>query len=247
MSTVKIGISVPTYNEVTNIERLLSEVKDTFYKIPNIKIIVAVVDDSSPDGTGNLVQKISKRISSPNFKIILLSRKEKDGFGRACVAGFKKLLEQNVDYIIQMDADLSHNPAYLPAFVEEASHHDFIVASRYIKGGDTPDWPWHRRFLSKYGNYYARLILSRRITDYTGGYNLYSAKLLQAINLDSLQASGYGFLIELKYRALQKSKSFSQIPIIFNDRQHGQSKIPKSTLFNNLLLVPRIKLIFHNK
>lgn len=239
---MKIGISIPTYNEVTNIPKLLTKIKEELQIIPNLRTTVVVVDDSSPDGTAEAVIQASKNLDSKNFKIILLSRTKKDGFGRACVAGFKKLLGEQVEFVIQMDADMSHDPAYLPAFIKASKAHDFIVASRYIKGGDTPDWTLTRRLLSKYGNLYTRIILSRSISDYTGGFNMYSATLLKNINLDSLRATGYGFLIELKFRAIQQSKSLYQIPIVFRDRQHGQSKIPKSTLVKNLILVPRVKV-----
>lgn len=240
---MKIGISIPTYNEVSNISKLLTAIKEELSNIHNLNTIVVVVDDNSPDGTGEAVLKASKKLDSNKFKVLLLSRSSKDGFGRACVAGFKKLLKQDVQFVIQMDADMSHDPAYLPVFVKASKNHDFVVASRYIKGGDTPDWSLTRRILSRYGNLYARTILSRSISDYTGGFNMYSSTLLNNINLDTLHATGYGFLIELKFRAIQLSDSLYQIPIIFKDRQHGKSKIPKSTLIKNLVLVPRIKIV----
>lgn len=239
---MKIGISIPTYNEVTNIPKLLRLIRDEFLQYKNMEVSVVVIDDSSPDGTGEAVKLSAKNLNSKKFRIKLVSRSEKDGFGRACVTGFKKLLEERVEFIIQMDADMSHDPAYLPVFVQASKTHDFIVASRYIEGGDTPDWTLTRRLLSKYGNTYASTILSSSISDYTGGYNMYSAALLRKINLNTLRATGYGFLIELKFRALQQAKGVYQIPIIFRDRQHGHSKIPKSTLFKNLVLVPRIKI-----
>ncbi|USN95905.1 MAG: polyprenol monophosphomannose synthase [Candidatus Nomurabacteria bacterium] len=239
---MKLGISIPTYNEAKNIDKLLSNIKSTLSNQKNTKTIIVVVDDSSPDNTGKVVEKFAKLHGTNNFRVLLLTRKVKDGFGKACIAGFNKLLDEKVDYILQMDADLSHNPKYIPKFIDSArSGHDFIVASRYISGGGTPDWPLHRRILSKYGNFYARFVLNNKISDYTGGYNLYSRDLLSKIDLNSINSTGYGFLIELKYKALQNCISAKQIPINFRDRQHGKSKIPKNTLIKNLILVPKLK------
>ena len=239
---MKLGISIPTYNEAKNIDKLLSNIKSTLSNQKNTKTIIVVVDDSSPDNTGKVVEKFAKLHGTNNFRVLLLTRKVKDGFGKACIAGFNKLLDEKVDYILQMDADLSHNPKYIPKFIDSArSGHDFIVASRYISSGGTPDWPLHRRILSRYGNYYARLFLGNKISDYTGGYNMYTTDLLTKIDLNSIDSTGYGFLIELKYKALQNCKSAKQIPIIFRDRQHGKSKIPKNTLIKNLILVPKLK------
>lgn len=245
---MKFGISIPTYNEATNIKILLTKIQQELAEIKDLEVQVVVVDDSSPDGTAEIVTKCADKLNTSSFKVSLLSRTAKDGFGRACVAGFNKLLEEKVDYVMQMDADLSHNPTYLPAFVKAARDgRDFVVGTRYIKGGETPDWPWIRRFLSKYGNAYARIILSPKVSDYTGGFNMYSADLLRRIDLNSLRATGYGFLIELKYSALRQSKNMYQIPIVFTDRQHGTSKIPKSTLFKNMFLVPAIRLSYRKK
>lgn len=239
---LKIGICIPTYNEYNNIKPLLTKIKQQLSSLEEVDCTVQIVDDSSPDGTAHRVSEISKDLLSKNFRVRLLVRDVKDGFGKAYIAGFTKILERPIDYVIQMDADLSHDPKYLASFIKKArSGADFVVASRYIKGGDTPDWPIYRKLLSRYGNSYARLFLGNTVTDYTGGYNMYSSSVLQKIDIKTLQAGGYGFLIELKYRALNCSKNIEQIPIIFRDRQHGASKIPKSTLFKNLILVPKIR------
>ena len=244
---MKLGISIPTYNEVNNIAKLLKAIKIELSHIKGIETTVVVGDDSSPDDTAGAVLRSAKELNDETFKIALLTRITKDGYGRACVAGFMKLLEQDVDFVIQMDADMSHDPAYLPAFIEAGKDHDFIVASRYIKGGGTPDWSLKRRLLSRYGNLYARTILSASISDYTGGFNMYSSSLLRKVDLSTLRAPGYGFMIELKFQALQQAKSLYEIPIIFRDRQHGHSKMPKNTLLKNLILVPRIKLESRSK
>lgn len=238
----KIAIATPTYNEAKNIQKLIPAVAIVCQKFPDLSFTLLVIDDNSPDGTADKAEAAAKKLKVKNFTVDVLRRKGKEGFGKAYVHGFDTLLAQKFDYIIQMDADLSHDPKYLKDFIEAAQNGaDFVVASRYIKGGGTPDWGLHRKLLSRGGNLYTRLFLGSKITDYTGGYNMYSADLLRRIDTGSLQASGYGFLIELKYRALQHSKSHHQVPIVFMDRQHGTSKIPKSTLFKNLVLVPKIR------
>lgn len=238
----KIGLAIATYNEATNITKLLQAIDRELAKVKDVTFEVLVIDDSSPDGTADLVRSSAKKLNRPDFHIDLLLRKVKDGFGRAYVAGFKQLLNQKVDFIMMMDADFSHQPKYLTEFIKAAlAGHDLVVASRYIKGGGTPDWPWQRRFMSKYGNFYARVFLGRPISDYTGGFNLFSSQIIKQIDLDTLQAGGYGFLIEFKYRALQLAKSLVEIPIIFPDRQLGESKLPKNTLLKNLILVPRLR------
>jgi dolichol-phosphate mannosyltransferase len=154
----------------------------------------------------------------------------------------KYLISNDFDFIMSMDSDLSHNLRYLKNFVNKAaSNSDFIVGSRYIDGGATPDWSLIRKLLSRYGNYYARVFLGSKISDYTGGFNMYSKNLLEKIDLDRINASGYGFLIELKYKSLLQAKNIFQIPIIFHDRQNGKLKIPKITIIKNFSLVPRLK------
>lgn len=239
-----IAIATPTYNESKNIVTLIKKIEVVCRQFPAIIFTLLVIDDNSPDGTAAVVENHTKNISSTksNLQIRVLKRKAKEGLGKAYVHGFSELLTEKFDYVLQMDADLSHNPAYIKDFVNAAlKGHDFIVASRYIKGGDTPDWSWYRKLLSRGGNLYARMFLGSMITDYTGGYNMYSAPLLKHIISRPLVSSGYGFLIELKYRAVRQAVSPTQIPIVFHDRQHGISKIPKSTLLKNFILVPKIR------
>lgn len=237
-----IAIATPTYNEAKNIKKLIPAIEKVCKVYPKLSFTILVIDDNSPDGTADIAEATGKKVKAKNLKVQVLRRKGKEGFGKAYVHGFNELLKQNFDYIIQMDADLSHDPKYLKQFITEAeAGRDFVAASRYIKGGGTPDWGLHRKILSRGGNLYTRAFLGSKITDYTGGYNMYSSKLLKKIDTKTLQAGGYGFLIELKYRALQDSKSHAQIAIIFKDRQHGTSKIPRSTLVNNFILVPKLR------
>lgn len=242
---MKFAIVVPTYNEIGNIETLAETIRDVTSLHPEQSFSLFVVDDSSPDGTADIVRKLVPKLKTKNFSVNLIVRKEKDGLGRAYIHGFKQVLKnpEKFDYILQMDADMSHDPKYISSFVHQANRGaDFVVASRYIKGGGTPDWKLYRKLLSRGGNAYARLILGKRISDYTGGYNMFSTELMHAIDIDTITSGGYGFLIELKFRALQHAKSVAEIPIIFLDREHGASKIPKSTIFKNFVLVPRIRL-----
>jgi dolichol-phosphate mannosyltransferase len=199
------------------------------------------VDDNSPDGTAEQAETLGKKLGDKQFAVKVIRRKKKEGLGKAYVYAFKKILAQDFDYILQMDADLSHDPKYLKQFVDATKQADFVVGSRYIKGGATPDWQWHRKLLSRGGNFYTRLLLGARITDYTGGYNLFSRQLLESLDLGSLQAGGYGFLIELKYKALHRCRNAVQVPIVFMDRQHGTSKIPRGIIFDNLTLVAKLR------
>jgi len=240
---LNIAIAIPTYNESKNIGRLLEaicrEVRDQ--RLARIKVYV--VDDSSPDGTADVVRDIAGKLSCEVFEAGVLSRPKKEGLGKAYIDAFQRILAENkYDYILQMDADMSHNPEYLPQFITKAAEGvEFVVASRYIKGGGTPDWSWFRKFLSSWGNTYARAVLGMRLSDYTGGFNMYAAGLLEKIGMGGIRATGYGFLIELKYKATRHCKSLAEIPIIFNDRTHGKSKIPKSTILRNFALVFRLR------
>jgi dolichol-phosphate mannosyltransferase len=244
----RIAIATPTYNEANNITKLIYAVKNVCTRYQDINFTLLVIDDNSPDGTGKIADKVAAENSAKNFTVQVLHRKGKEGFGKAYVNGFNVLLDDGYDYIIQMDADLSHNPKYLREFIKKANENcDFVVATRYIKGGGTPDWGLHRKILSRGGNIYTRLFLGSKITDYTGGFNMYSSSLLKSIDTEKLTASGYGFLIELKYKALLKSKNYAQFPIIFKDRLHGKSKIPRSTLVKNFMLVPKLKFASNEK
>ena len=238
---MKLAIAVPTYNEATNIKKLVPALYKNLKDYPKLACTLFIVDDNSPDGTSKIATELAEKYTAKNFKLIVLNRKKKEGLGKAYIYAFKHILKQKkYDYILQMDADLSHDPKYIPAMLDLSKDADFVVGSRYIPGGDTPDWTWDRKLLSNSGNIYTRIFLGNKIHDYTGGFNLYATSLLKTLNLDSLQAGGYGFLIELKYRALKHCHSVAEVPIVFMDRQHGNSKIPRNTIYKNLLLVPQL-------
>lgn len=242
-NNIKLAIAVPTYNESKNIKKLISKIRQNVSH-RQIDTTVLIIDDNSPDGTGNIAEELKKEEDSSNFKIKVLHRANKNGLGKAYIDGFNELLQENYTHILQMDADLSHDPKYIKEFVYaiESQDADFIVGSRYIRGGSAPDWSLIRKLLSHFGNIYTQLLLGNTIHDYTGGFNLFSKELLQRINPSTLsQAGGYGFVIELKSRALKSSKKTLEIPIVFMDRQYGKSKMPKNTLLKNFVLVIKIK------
>ncbi len=246
---MKLAILIPTYNECENIPILLQGIMNVALLEDSTEFSVYVIDDSSPDGTFDIVRNFQKKLFPNNFSVEVLSRAKKEGLGKAYVWGFNfiRSLINLPDYVLQMDADLSHDPLYLASFIKAAKYTgaDFIVGSRYISGGAIPkNWPPYRKFLSIYGNLFTKIMLNKELSDYTGGYNMFSISLFQKIDLAKLNFSGYGFLIVLKLEALKLKSKLVQIPIVFVDRTLGQSKMPLNTILNNFLLV--IKLRFFN-
>ncbi len=238
----KIAIITPTYNEAKNIGILISQIEAVVQEITDYSFSLLVVDDNSPDDTAGVAKAAGKKVKANNFKVEVLSRAKKDGIGKAYVYGINTAIDRGFDYVIQIDADLQHNPKYIKDLVDQARQgKDFVGTSRYMKGGKIVGWGLHRRILSLGGNLYTRLFLGSTITDYTNGLNLFSSQLLKKVDMSGLGASGYGFFIELKYKALKQAKNFSQIPITLVDRQHGESKITKDTLFVNMILVPQLR------
>ena len=251
MSYKNIAVLIPTYNEFKNISLLLLEMKEVSRQHIDLNFTIYIIDDSSPDGTALEAFRLSEKLNTNNFQVQVLTRSQKEGLGKAYIHGFKRMLAQEYppEYVLQMDADLSHHPKYISEFIGAIkANADFIVGTRYVKGGACPDWSWYRKLLSRGGNTYARLVLGHKITDYTGGFNMYSLEVLKKINWDKLDSAGYGFLIDLKYQAQQVSNKIIEIPIQFFDRQHGQSKMPLNTIFQNFALVIRIKMkhLFRN-
>jgi dolichol-phosphate mannosyltransferase len=238
---MNLAIAIPTYNEAANVKKLLPKIKNSLKDYPSLHTTVFIIDDNSPDGTAEIVEHLEEKLKSNDFSIKVLRRKRKEGLGKAYVYAFNKIIKLDNDFVIQMDADLSHDPKYLTQFLDATKSADFVVGSRYIKGGATPDWTWNRKILSRGGNLYTRLMLGSQISDYTGGYNLFSTKLLKKINHKTLQAGGYGFLIELKYKAMKNCANLQQVPIVFIDRQHGDSKLPRGIILQNLSLVAKLK------
>lgn len=240
---VRLAIVVPTYNEVNNVQTLVAAISRTLTFTPDVDATLVIIDDSSPDGTAALVERIAPEYETDTFRVRLIVKPSKEGLGAAYLYGFARLQDDGFDYFLQMDADMSHDPKYLPGFVHQASiGTEFVVASRYIPGGGTPDWAWHRRFLSTGGNLYSRIVLGGKITDWTGAFAMYSADLLRRIDPQTITATGYGFQLVLKHRAYKACTSFAELPIVFLDRTQGSSKLPRNTLLKNFLLVLQIRL-----
>ncbi len=209
-------VIIPTYNEIENIKRLLPDLmalRESFD--------ILVVDDSSPDQTSEFVNQFSK--SQP--RVNLLVRKLKDGLGQAYIAGFKWGIANRYDVIIEMDADFSHRPQDLILILNEIETEDVVVGSRYVLGGKTVNWGFLRKLISRGGSHYSRLILGFPLRDWTGGFNAWKVPVLKEIGLDSIKSNGYSFQIELKYKAMKNSYRIKEVPIVFEDRQVGQSKM----------------------
>jgi dolichol-phosphate mannosyltransferase len=225
-------VVIPTYNECENIGALLHRI------IANPRFKVLVVDDNSPDGTGKVVADLA----SSYEQIKLLSRPSKQGLGTAYIAGFKQALADGARFIFEMDADFSHNPAYLPALLAGAERdYDVVLGSRYVRGGGTTDWGLLRRMISRGGNFYARLILGLPVKDCTGGLRCYRRNVLETIPLDAVGSNGYAFQIEMLYRALCGNFRIAEIPIIFPDRRVGASKMSRSIVIEALGVVWRLR------
>lgn len=222
-------VIIPTYNESDSIRKVIGLVRES---VPGASILV--VDDNSPDGTGDIVDSI---ISSDDA-VHLLRRPGKAGLGAAYRAGFAWGGEHGYDIQVEMDADLSHDPAALPhllAAVEDGA--DLAIGSRYVPGGSIPDWSWHRKALSKWGNVYVNLMLSLGVADATAGFRAYRTTLLDRMDLSTIAAGGYGFQIEMTYRATQKGATIVEVPIAFTDRTEGESKMSGAIIREALTLV----------
>lgn len=219
-------IIIPTYNEIENLESLL----DAVTSVTPASVDILVVDDNSPDGTGKLADEFAKR----NPRVHVLHRAKKMGLGTAYVNGFKWGLEREYDAFIEMDADFSHDPKYLPTMLERLQQYDVVIGSRYVSGGGTVNWGVGRKILSRGGSLYSRLILNAPIRDFTGGFNGWKRKVLETVSLETLRSDGYSFQIELKYRAFLKKYKITEFPIVFEDRKVGKSKMNKKIVFEAL-------------
>lgn len=211
-------IIFPTYNERDNIEKIVHAVLPL-----DPRIHVLVVDDNSPDGTGDLADRLAA--AEPNVHV--LHREKKEGLGRAYIAGFKWAIEQKYDFVFEMDADFSHGPEYIRDFLREIQEHDLVIGSRYISGVNVINWPMSRLLLSYFANKYARFVTGLKVRDATGGYKCFRREVLEAIRLDDVHSSGYCFQIEMTMRAWKKHFRIKEIPIVFIDRVAGASKMSK--------------------
>jgi dolichol-phosphate mannosyltransferase len=198
---------------------------------------VLVVDDSSPDGTGEAVKEMARK----NSRIRLLERPEKNGLGRAYLEGFTLALDNGADLIVQMDADFSHDPRYLIPMIECAQGHELVIGSRYIKGVSVINWPLRRLFLSYGANVYARLVTGLKVMDCTSGFKVWQKEILRDIDFSSVQSNGYSFQIEMTFRALKNGSSFIEYPIIFVEREQGQSKMTGNIINEAVFMVWKLR------
>ena len=225
---MKTIIIIPTYNEIENLRPLLTQI---FSYAPEIDILI--VDDNSPDGTGKLADEI--RIENPQVNV--LHRPGKQGLGTAYIAGFKYAIEHRYDAAFEMDADFSHDPRHLPDFLTAIENADLVIGSRYIPGGDTPNWSMLRRLISGGGNIFARLVLGIPVYDCTAGYRCYRREVIESIDLDTIQSQGYAFQVEMAYRVMQKGFKIVETPIVFMDRRVGKSKMSRKIVIEGFTYV----------
>lgn len=228
-------IVMPTYNERENLPRMVQRL----LSLP-VKVDLLVVDDNSPDGTGRLADDLA--VKHPEVHV--LHRQEKNGLGRAYLAGFKWALEHGYEFVFEMDGDFSHNPDDVPAFLEAAQTADLVLGSRYINGIRIINWPLSRLMLSKSAATYVKLILGMPITDPTGGYKCFRRRALEAINLDEVRSNGYSFQIELTHKLWRQGYKVVEVPIIFTERLLGHSKMSGHIVREALFMVWR--LFFQN-
>lgn len=232
---MKTLIIIPTYNERQNIEPLF----EAIFTVNN-DVNILIVDDNSPDKTHELVEELSQGIYKD--KVFLLKRAGKLGLGTAYVAGFKWALAHSYDYIMEMDADFSHNPIYINDFLREIKTADLVIGSRYVTGGGVVNWGLGRKFISRGGGIYSRLILGIPVNDVTGGYKCFRREVLESIDLDSVKSNGYSFQIEMNYRTYLKGFRIQEVPIIFEDRRVGQSKMSRKIFLEAIMMVWRLRL-----
>jgi dolichol-phosphate mannosyltransferase len=226
-------VVIPTFNERENIGALIPQV----LAWPRMRVLV--VDDGSPDGTGELV----RQLAADEPRISLLARPGKQGLGRAYLAGFRRALAEGAEFIFEMDADFSHDPSYLPALLAAAEQGcDLVLGSRYVRGGGTVNWGLLRQLISRSGNTYARAILGLPVMDATGGFRCYRRRVLEAIDLNAIHSNGYSFQVELVYRTMRAGFTIGEVPIIFPDRRVGQSKMSRRIVLEALLTVWRLRL-----
>ena len=228
-------IIIPTYNELENVDPLFTQIFEVY---PEVAILV--VDDASGDGTAHRVREWMEKRKD---QVHLLEREGKLGLGTAYVAGFKWGLAKGFENIVEMDADFSHNPTYLPTMFQNLKEYEFAIGSRNIPEGGVRNWSLLRKFISRFGSLYARLILGTPIFDLTGGFNGWRSEVLRKMNPDSIKSDGYAFQIELKHRAYKLGFSYREFPIIFEDRRVGQSKMSTMIVLEALIRVWQIRFI----
>jgi dolichol-phosphate mannosyltransferase len=230
---VKVAVIVPTYNERENIEALVTQL----LALPT-SVQVVVVDDNSPDGTGEIADRLA---AEHPRRVLPIHRAGKLGLGTAYIAGFRQAIHEQADLICTMDADFSHNPRYIPAMVDKVGQgYDLVIGSRYVRGGGTSGCVFYRKLLSWGANAFARTLLGLRAHDATAGFRCYRREALESIDLDQIKASGYSFLIEMLYRVQRRGWHVGEVPILFENRRLGTSKISKNEIMRAVRTVLRL-------
>ncbi len=228
----KAVVCLPTYNEKENLDAIVAAI---LAAAPSVDVLV--IDDNSPDGTGRLADELAAR--EPRLHV--LHRAGKEGLGKAYLAGFAWALARGYRLVLEMDADFSHDPRYLPAMLERAREADLVLGSRYVKGGGTVHWGVGRKILSRGGSLYARTILGLPVRDLTGGFKCFRREVLEAIDLPTVTCTGYAFQIELTYRAFRRGFRIVELPIVFEDRRVGQSKMSRRIVLEAIAKVWAIR------
>lgn len=227
-------IIIPTYNERENIEKIIKQV----LALPE-RFYLTVVDDNSPDGTGDLVDRLTKK----HDRLSVIHRPGKLGLGTAYIEGFKYALKEKADYILEMDADFSHDPQFLPKMLEEVKDCDLVIGSRYINGIRVLDWPIKRLLLSTMANLYVKLMTGLPFEDCTGGFKCFKRKVLENMDLDLIKSDGYSFQVEMNFWTQTLGFNIKEIPIVFQERLDGKSKMSKGIIKEALWMVVRLRLI----
>jgi dolichol-phosphate mannosyltransferase len=228
-----VWLVLPTYEEAINIERLVEEARA---KLP-AEAQVLIVDDNSRDGTGEIASRLSEEHEAVHF----LHRPTKEGLGPAYIAGFRRALAGGAGFVVEMDSDFSHEPAYLPRLLDAAEHADIVIGSRYVPGGGVSDWGPLRRAISRGGSAYAQFVLGLQVRDLTGGFKCFRREVLEALDLDAVRSRGYAFQVEMTYRAIELGFDVVEVPIVFRDRQAGTSKMSRSIVLEAIWRVPRLR------
>ena len=231
----KTLVIIPTYNELENITDLIPDILN---RHKNLDLDILVVDDNSPDGTGNYIEDLSKSES----RVKLIRRAGKLGLGSAYIEGFKYALKNSYDYIFEMDADYSHSPKEIKNFLKAIKSHDLVLGSRYVSGVNVVNWPIKRLLLSYFANKYTRIITGLPIHDATGGFKCFRRAVLEKIDLNKIKSNGYTFQIEMTFKAWKKGFSIGEIPIIFIDRTAGQSKMSRKIVREAIFMVWKLRI-----
>ncbi|HEX7356104.1 MAG TPA: polyprenol monophosphomannose synthase, partial [Ignavibacteriaceae bacterium] len=233
MNIQKSLVIIPTYNELENLPRLIPAVLSQ-----DESINILIVDDGSPDGTGAFIKEEMKK----NDRVFLLEREKKMGLGTAYITGFKYALQNNYDYVFEMDADFSHDPNELKNFLIAIKDNDLVLGSRYINGVRVLNWPMTRLLLSFFASVYTRFITGLPVRDATGGFKCFRRKVLESIDLDQIKSNGYSFQIEMTFKAYAKGFRIKEIPIVFIDRVRGKSKMSKKIVREAVTMVWKLRL-----